>query len=393
MKLSIFISSLICFIRIRAYNPLFIKNRYGKIKIKQNFVIKSESHISKFIGTKYSLGVNSGGMALTISLLAIKQKYNLTDNYPIFTNSFTFNAVPSSIVNAKLSPYLIETDSRLLLNLTNLEEHIINSTNDVHILLLSYMRGRIPDMGKLSKIVKKYNIILIEDCAHAYGCKWKKKMIGTFGEVSIISTQANKLISTGEGGFILSNDDDIMAISMIATGCYENLNLKHYNFSPPNYVYQKYKYIIPNFSARMTLIQGYLFDSQFHEIKNTIKHFNKNYYFLRSLNKNKNIIYIEQDKKISPVYDSLQLKIENITDEEFELFLEKLNSLGNYNFQSFLSEDNARFYKNWQFFTNNIQLNYTDINLKHICDVRLYHDYTFNDLRTLQDNIDRAYLL
>ena len=112
------------------------------------------------------------------------------------------------------------------------------------VLLLSYMRGRIPNINKLMTIVKKYNVVLIEDCAHAYGCLWDKKKLGSFGEISIISCQSNKLISTAEGGFILTSDDDLMACSLIASGCYENLYLKHEFLSPSENYINKYKFII-----------------------------------------------------------------------------------------------------------------------------------------------------
>ena len=98
-------------------HPLFVNNRYN---FKDKDLLNAEKILANYIGHTYSLGVNSGGMALTLSLIAIKNKYNLTNHHPIFTNSFTFNAVPSSIVNANFDPFLLETDEKLLLDLDNL---------------------------------------------------------------------------------------------------------------------------------------------------------------------------------------------------------------------------------------------------------------------------------
>tara|TARA_Y100000389_G_scaffold205049_1_gene262431 strand:+ start:7535 stop:8758 length:1224 start_codon:yes stop_codon:yes gene_type:complete len=371
-------------------HPIFINNRY---KMNDNLLLNAEKKLARYIGHKYSLGVNSGGMALTLSLIAIKNKYNLTNNHPIFTNSFTFNAVPSSIVNANLDPFLLETDDKLLLDLDNLEYHLSNSKIKTPVLLLSYMRGRIPNINKLMSIIKKYNVVLIEDCAHAYGCLWDKKNIGSFGEISIISCQSNKLISTSEGGFILTSDDDLMACSLIASGCYENLYLKHEILSPPKNIIDKYQFIIPNYSVRMTPLHGYIFNAQFKRIEYTIKKLNQNYKYLKSLNSNPYIQYIEQYPNVRPVYDSLQFRIINFTQPEFDFYIKTLNQLGDYNFQSFTSSDNSRFYKNWKFFNNNFSLPLTQKNLLNVCDFRIPIDYTNDDLYNLNDNMDRAFYI
>lgn len=385
-----FLIYLLFFCVTNSLHPIFINNRYN---FKDKDLLNAEKNLANYIGHSYSLGVNSGGMALTLSLIAIKNKYNLSNHHPIFTNSFTFNAVPSSIVNANFDPFLLETDDNLLLDLDNLEYHLSNSKIKTPVLLLSYMRGRIPNINKLMNIIKKYNVVLIEDCAHAYGCLWDKKKIGSFGEISIISCQSNKLISTSEGGFILTSDDELMACSLIASGCYEDLYLKHDFLSPSKNVIDKYKFTIPNYSVRMTPLQGYIFNTQFKNIENTIKTINKNYKYLKSLNSNPYIQYIDQHPKVRPVYDSLQFRIVNISQSEFELFIKTLNQLGNYNFQSFLSPDNARFYQNWNFFNNNFSLPNTQNNLLNVCDFRIPIEYTIDDLYNLNDNIDRAFYI
>ena len=115
---------LIFFSLTNSLHPIFVNNRFN---FKDKDLLNAEKKLANYIGHSYSLGVNSGGMALTLSLIAIKNKYNLTNHHPIFTNSFTFNAVPSSIVNANFDPFLLETDEKLLLDLDNLEYHLSNS--------------------------------------------------------------------------------------------------------------------------------------------------------------------------------------------------------------------------------------------------------------------------
>merc|ERR1740138_739491 len=98
--------------------------------------------------------------------------------------------------------------------------------------VLSYMRGRIPDLDLVMDICKRYDVKLLEDNAHGYGAAWKGRKMGNFGLVSTISTQANKLINTGEGGLIFTSNDRIMSYFMFSTGCYEELWKKHERLTP-----------------------------------------------------------------------------------------------------------------------------------------------------------------
>ena len=64
------------------------------------------------------------------------------------------------------------------------------------------MRGRVPDMHRVLDICEKYQVQLLEDSAHGYGCSFDGRKCGSFGVVSTISSQANKLVNTGEGGMV-----------------------------------------------------------------------------------------------------------------------------------------------------------------------------------------------
>merc|ERR1719428_2686420 len=124
------------------------------------------------------------------------------DEVRVYSNSFTFNAVPSAIVNAGFKPVLCETMPDLTVDLTDLERRICDDKAlgyKHQILVLSYMRARIPDMDVVMQICTKHGILLLEDNAHGYGVSWRKTRVGSFGLLSTISTQSNKLINTGEG--------------------------------------------------------------------------------------------------------------------------------------------------------------------------------------------------
>jgi len=99
-------------------------------------------------------------------------------------------------------------------------------------LVLSYMRGRIPDMDAVMALVKKHDLYLIEDAAHAYGTEWRGRKVGSFGRSSTISTQANKLMNSGEGGFLLTSEEEVMGQAIVCAGCYEEYMRKHKEMCP-----------------------------------------------------------------------------------------------------------------------------------------------------------------
>merc|ERR1719428_666002 len=148
------------------------------------------------------------------------------------------------------------------------------------ILMLSYMRGRVPDMKRVLELCDKYGIVLLEDCAHGYGCAFGDKMCGSFGVVSTISTQANKIVNTGEGGMVFTNNAELQAFFIFSAGSYEELWRKHEELSPPEDVALKYKYTVVNKSVRMTNIQAAIMVPQLHVMQERIEHHNAMYYYL-----------------------------------------------------------------------------------------------------------------
>ena len=155
-------------------------NRYQCAKqldadsLKKNYLLQAEIELSQYFGMKYALGVCSGGMAIMLGLKAIKRVIIGSDiaesDVRVYSNSFTFNAVPSAIFNAGFDPVLIETKPELTIDLEDLEEQLRKDYEagfkGKMILVLSFMRGRIPDMDQILRLCEIYECILLEDNAH-----------------------------------------------------------------------------------------------------------------------------------------------------------------------------------------------------------------------------------
>eukprot|EP00746_Dinoflagellata_sp_MGD_P022140 gnl/MRDRNA2_/MRDRNA2_151719_c0_seq1.p1 gnl/MRDRNA2_/MRDRNA2_151719_c0~~gnl/MRDRNA2_/MRDRNA2_151719_c0_seq1.p1 ORF type:complete len:442 (-),score=113.57 gnl/MRDRNA2_/MRDRNA2_151719_c0_seq1:46-1188(-) len=357
---------------------------------------------------KYAVSLNSGGIAISLGLEGIKRVFFPEDKFEdlrVYSNAFTFHAVPSACVVAgfRQTLQLIEATADLVIDLDVLENCIKKDLESGKfkkgkmILVLSYMRGRVPNMHKVMELCEKYSITLLEDSAHGYGCSFDGKMCGSYGVVSTISTQANKLINTGEGGMIFTNNDDLQAYFIFSAGSYEELWRKHEEMSPPEEVALKYKYTVSCLSVRMTNIQGALMLPQLAVMKERIDQHNSMYYYLakqtHALLDEKygkgtasRVEFIPQAHElVGPVYDSLQIRIKQkdctMATQEFEgldKFLKEMQAR-KYTMAKFSDPANARNFISWQY------LNLKDIEptalpqthkfLLNVCDLRLLcHD-------------------
>ena len=119
----------------------------------------------------------------------------------------TFASTINSIILAGAKPILVDIrPDTLNINENRIEEKITKKTKAI---LIVHFAGLPCDMKKILKIVKKYKIKLIEDCAHAIESKYKNKNVGNFGYSGCYSFYSNKNITTGEGGMFTCNNSKI----------------------------------------------------------------------------------------------------------------------------------------------------------------------------------------
>ena len=219
-------------------------HRYGEFSGTIPHVSLLEEEFAQYVGAKYTLGVNSGGCAIYLALKSL----GIGSGDKVLVNAFNLTPVPGAIHHAGASAVLVEIDNDLRIRLSDLEFKA--EASEAKVLLLTHMRGHIANMDKVMAICKKYDLLLVEDCAHTMGAKWNGKFTGTFGKVGCFSTQTFKHINSGEGGLLSTDDDDVAARAILSSGSYM-LYPQHCN-APPLSVFEKYKYITPNLSMRMS---------------------------------------------------------------------------------------------------------------------------------------------
>ncbi len=161
---------------------------------------KFEKKYSKYIGSKYSIGVNSGYDALYLSLKCL----NLPKNSEVILSSCSYIAAVNAVIANHLKPILVEPDINTYNIDTNKIESKINKNSKV--ILITHLYGKSCDMDKILKIKRKYNLYLVEDCAQSHGSKFKKKITGSFGEFGCFSFYPTKnLGALGDAGLITTN--------------------------------------------------------------------------------------------------------------------------------------------------------------------------------------------
>ncbi len=163
-------------------------------------VERLEKEFKDIIGTKYALAVNSGTSALIAAMVAA----GVGPGDEVILPGYTFFASVSAIVVAKAIPVIVDIDESLTLSPEAVRKAITPRTKAI---LVVHMLGLPAKMDELRKIADEHNLILIEDVAQAAGGSFKGKKLGAWGHLGCFSFDAYKVIGTGEGGMITTDDE------------------------------------------------------------------------------------------------------------------------------------------------------------------------------------------
>ena len=184
-----------------------------------SYVDKFEQLIAKYTQTKYAVAVSSGTTALHISLLLA----GVEQNDLVITNNLTFVATANAIKYLKADPILMDItpdtwqiDTELLANflITDCEMkddfcYHKPSKRRIKALLPVHVLGNMAAMNELMLLSEKYNLTVVEDAAESLGSLYQHKHAGNWGKMATLSFIGNKIITTGGGGMILTNDENL----------------------------------------------------------------------------------------------------------------------------------------------------------------------------------------
>ena len=210
-----------------------------------------EKEFANFCDCKYGVSVSSGTTALHLAIAIL----NLKKNSEIIVSSCTNIATALACYHNNCIPVPVDSN----LNTWNIDEEKIEKliNKKTKAIIVVHFLGNPVNMIKIKKIAKKYNLFLIEDAAEAHGSEINFKRVGSFSDIACFSFYANKTITSGEGGMLVTNNKK-----------YEQLLRLYRNVG---FTKKRFVHNIAAYNFRYTAMQAAFCHSQFNRIDKTIK--------------------------------------------------------------------------------------------------------------------------
>tara|TARA_Y100000590_G_C15689451_1_gene1002880 strand:- start:791 stop:1954 length:1164 start_codon:yes stop_codon:yes gene_type:complete len=317
----------------KLHEPIFIgkERKYLKNCIDTSFVSTSgkyirafEEKIEKFTKAKHAVAVVNGTVALQMALRGI----GIKSNDEILIPSLTFVGTANAVRHCEAIPHFVDSDLNSLgICLDNLEKHlkkisikrgknIFNKTTGRRIFAIIpvHVYGHITNMRRLKKISLKFNLKILEDAAESLGSYYLNKHSGTMGHAGIISFNANKIITTGGGGVVLTNNADLASKirHLIA-----NAKIQH----PWKFIHDKvgWNYRMPNINAALGCAQLEKITTILRYKKNITRKYQKAFKWYDDIS------FVREPSWCKSNYWLNTIRINNLTISKRDHLLKKLN--------------------------------------------------------------------
>lgn len=222
----------------------------GWISSTGKYIKEFEEKFSNYCNVNYGVSCSSGTAALHMALEAM----GIGRGDEVIIPTFTMIAACNAVIYAGAKPVLVDSELETWnIDINKIEEKITDKTKAI---MVMHTYGHPINMGSLKKITDKYGIPIIEDAAESHGAEYRKKKTGGLGDIACFSFYANKIITTGEGGMVVTNNE----------GWAENSRLlRNHFFGEPRYLHQKIGY-----NYRMTNVQAAIGLAQFENIEDYV---------------------------------------------------------------------------------------------------------------------------
>src|SRR5437588_511769 len=194
--------------------------RYDCRPTAQTETGRLEAKLQSYFGVRHALACHSGTTAIALALMARVEPGSV-----VATQAFSFAATPSAILLAGCRPLLVELDDDLHLEVEDLRARY---SPEVKAVVPVHMRGFAAPMRAVMRFADEVGIPVIEDVVPALGVSLNARRLGTFGVAGAFSTQSDKSINTGEGGFLLTDDTELFARAVVYSGAYEGRCARHF---------------------------------------------------------------------------------------------------------------------------------------------------------------------
>lgn len=357
-------------------------HRYNTVAGEPSEVDLLEQEFAAYLGARYCLACSSGGYAIHIAMRAAGVK----PGDKVLSNAFTLAPVPGAIHNSGAIPILVEVADDYCIDLNDLEAKA--STRESKVLLLSHMRGHIADMDRIATICQRYELFLIEDCAHTMGAKWNTVPSGLQADIACYSTQTYKHINSGEGGLLVARDDKVMARAIIYSGSY--MFFDQHRAAPPPAAFDSIKQVTPNYSGRMDNLRASILRPQLTRLDQQCARWNRRYKVLdQVLRTSKAITIPDRQANEQFVGSSLQFSLCGISSSKIIDIVQQCGERGVV-LKWFGEEQPSGYtsrFDSWQYINDMPQLTNTQRVLSSLLDIRIPLTFSESDCQLIGEII------
>jgi len=219
----------------------------GWVSSKGPFIGEFERSFSSYINVRHGVATSNGTTALHLALAALE----IGKGDKVLVPSLTFIAAANAITYTGANPVFVDSHPEYwCMDPSKIEEKIDSQTKAV---IVVHLYGHPCDMDEIMRIAEDHGLHVIEDCAEAHGAEYKGRKVGSFGIIGCFSFYGNKIITTGEGGMCLTNNEELANKMRI---------LRDHGMTPD----KKYWHEIIGFNYRMTNLQAALGVAQLKKI-------------------------------------------------------------------------------------------------------------------------------
>lgn len=290
-------------------------HRYNVIPGEEPQAAALEREYAAWQGARYCLATSSGGAALQIALRAL----GIGQGDKVLTNAFTLAPVPGAIHAVGAVPVLVEITQDLVIDLDDLIAKA--RASGARVLMLSLMRGHLPDMDRLVALADDLDLTVVEDCAHTMGASWNGRRSGSFGTIGCFSTQTYKHMNSGEGGLLVTENEELMARAVILSGSY--MLYQRHGAVPGEEAFDRARYEMPNLSARMDNMRAAILRHQLVRLDANIARWNARYAAVAHELEGVPALRLPiRRRQEHPVGSSIQFTLPGITPAAARMFLD-----------------------------------------------------------------------
>lgn len=216
------------------------------------YITEFEQEFSSYCGKKYGVSTSNGTAALHLALAAL----GVAEGDEVIVPDVTFAATVNAVLYVGATPVIVDVEEESwCIDPSEVEKAITEKTKAI---IPVHIYGQACNMERIMAIAERHNIYVVEDCAEAHGARFDGKLVGSFGIISCFSFFGNKIITTGEGGMCLTDDEELNKKMRVLRDHGMNKEFKYYHDCV-------------GFNYRMTNLQASIGVAQLADINNKLE--------------------------------------------------------------------------------------------------------------------------